>query len=656
MAASLGSLVVSLTAETAQFTQSLNRASYTAQKNFREITSFAKTAAGSLAALYGVSSFTGFIKSQIDLADATGKMAQKVGVSVEELSKLQYAAKLADVDTQQLQSGLVRLAKGMGEAAQGTGEANKAFTAMGISLKNTDGSLKTSSQVLGDVADAFAKYEDGAQKTALAVALFGRSGADLIPLLNGGRDAIKGAGDELERYGGVITAQAAKNAEIFNDNLTRLTTIGTAFGKSIANDILPYLTKLTEEFLVARANGLGFLDMLDMGLRFGNYGEQINKINKEIEGLQTRFSIFDVTGGKNERLEQLQKQKKALQELQAAAALAGGTYEDQISRRFMRDEGKVKKPAPQLVDPAKLKAELEALRNAQDTVQRFYSSNAEAAMKAQLDMSKVFMTEEEIKRIEAVNNINKSFLSAQQSITKQFEDGKLRLQDYNAQMKLLGEGYQVAIDQTNEIAETQSRLNGSWEYGASVALANYVNQSRNLANATSGVVTNALRSTEDALFGVVTGSQSAAQAFSSMVTSILKDIARLMIQRSIVSPLVGFLSGAVSSFFTPSVGTTSTGLMTFDGVGYGGGRALGGNVNAGTAYLVGEKGAETFVPNTNGVIVPNNAMGQTNNVVVNVNMENGSVDAKDSNKLGMLIGNVVKEELVRQKRAGGLLA
>ena len=656
MAGSLGSLVVSLTAETAQFTQSLNRASYVAQKNFRDITSFAKTAAGTLAGLYGASSFAGFIKSQIDLADATGKMAQKVGVSVEELSKLQFAAKLADVDSQQLQAGLVRLSKGMGEAAQNTGEANKAFQAMGISIKNVDGTLKSSSQVLGDVADAFAGYQDSAQKTALAVAIFGRSGADLIPLLNGGRAAIKSAGDELERFGGVITADAAKNAEIFNDNLTRISTIAAAFGRSIANDILPYLTRLSEEFLVARANGVGFFQMLEMGLRFGNYGEQIKQINDEIEGLQTRFSIFDMVGGKDKRLEQLQAQKKTLQELQAQAALTGKTYEDQISRRYMRDEKPVKKAAPILVDPNQLKAEQEALRTAQETVQRFYTSNADAAMKAQQEMQNVFLTDAEIKRIGAIDSINKSFLSSQQNITKQFESGKLTLRDYNSQMELLGKGYQIALDQAEEVYQSQERLNGSIEYGANVALAQYVNQSRNLAAATSSVVTSALKSTEDAFMGVITGSQNAAQAFSSMVTSILKDIARLMVQRSIVSPLVGFLSGAVSSFFTPSVGTTSTGLMTFDGVGYGGGRALGGRVNAGTAYLVGEQGAEKFIPSVDGTIVPNSGMGQVNNVVVNVNMENGSVNSNDAGKLGILIGNAVKQELVNQKRAGGLLA
>ncbi|MGI9214210.1 MAG: hypothetical protein ACR2HS_00655, partial [Gammaproteobacteria bacterium] len=286
MAGSLGSLVVSLTAETAQFTAALDKASYTAQKNFKDISSFAKTAAGSLAALYGASSIVGFVKTQIDAADATGKMAQKVGISVEELSKLQYAAKLADVDTGQLQVGLVKLSKGMVEAANGTGQARNALSAMGISVKNSDGTLKSSSTVLGEVADRFATYGDSANKTALAVQLFGKSGAELIPLLNAGSAGIKESADELERFGAVITEKAAAQAERFNDNLTRLSTVGSAVGKTIANEVIPYLNQLAEEFLVARANGMGFLDMLQMGFRTGDYKEQISKINEEINNLQ----------------------------------------------------------------------------------------------------------------------------------------------------------------------------------------------------------------------------------------------------------------------------------------------------------------------------------------------------------------------------------
>jgi phage-related minor tail protein len=278
------------------------------------------------------------------------------------------------------------------------------------------------------------------------------------------------------------------------------------------------------------------------------------------------------------------------------------------------------------------------------------------ARQAEVDLNSVFMTENQVKNQQNLLKIQKDYETAAIAISKQFRDGNLTAKDYSQQIANLSDTYNDSLALTTEIFERQEALNSSYEYGATVALAQYVNQSRNLANASSGVVTAALRNTEDALLGVITGSQSASQAFSAMVTSILKDIARLMIQRSIVAPLAGFLSSAVGSFFTPAAGTTSTGLMTFDGVGYGGGRALGGRVNAGTAYLVGEQGAEKFIPNVDGTIVPNGAMGQTNNVVVNVNMESGSVNSNDAGKLGILIGNAVKQELVNQKRAGGLLA
>jgi hypothetical protein len=67
-------------------------------------------------------------------------------------------------------------------------------------------------------------------------------------------------------------------------------------------------------------------------------------------------------------------------------------------------------------------------------------------------------------------------------------------------------------------------------------------------------------------------------------------------------------------------------------------------------------GAEVFTPNTNGYITPNNQLGGSTNVVVNVNMAEGTTNASDGNQLGIMIGNVVKAELVKQKRAGGLLA
>jgi phage-related minor tail protein len=655
-AGSLGSLVVSLTAETAQFTASLDKASYNAQKNFKSITSFAKTAAGALAALYGAQSLTTFVKNQIDLADATGKMAQKVGVSVEELSKLQYAAKLADVDATQLQGGLVRLSKGMMEAANGTGQARNAFAAMGISVKNTDGSLKSSSQVLGEVANKFSTYEDSATKTALAVQLFGRAGADLIPLLNAGASGIKEAGDELERFGAVISTNAAKNAELFNDNLTRLSTVGAALGQSIANEIMPYLNQLSTEFLVARANGLGFLDMLSMGLRSTDYQKQIEQIDGEIKNLNNSWTKF-VFGDNSERIKNLEKQKKTIIDLQTIM------MKDQLPNPQKPVDAATRK-APMSVDLEKMKKEAEeyakGLGRAQEANSKFANSVFEMSAKSQQAIAGMFMTDAQKKQQEDLISINKTFLDTQAAITKQYEEGRLRLKDYNEQAAILAGSYEFAVSQANEQYETQERLNGSYEYGASIALAKYINESRNLANLSSGLVTDALSGVEQGLFNMVTGSENAATAFSNMVSSILADIAKLLIRQSIVAPLVQMLSAGISygvgnistaNTYGTNIGSQQTNMLQAQNAGM---RAFGGQVNAGSAYLVGERGAETFIPSSNGMIVPNG--GSTNNVVVNVNMQNGSVDSNDGNRLGMMIGNVVKAELVKQKRAGGLLA
>jgi len=655
-AGSLGSLVVSLTAETAQFTAALDKASYTAEKNFRSISSFAKTAAGSLAALYGAQSIVGFVKTQIDAADATGKMAQKVGISVEELSKLQYAAKLADVDTGQLQVGLVKLSKGMVEAANGTGQARNALSAMGVSVKNTDGTLKSSSVVLGEIADKFATYEDGANKTAIATQLFGKSGAELIPLLNAGSKGIKESADELERFGAVITEKAAAQAERFNDNLTRLSTVGSVVGKTIANEVIPYLNQLAEEFLVARANGMGFMDMLQMGFRTGDYKEQISKINEEIQSLQNnKMNVLFPESVIKKDIQNLERQRTVLETLVAAREKA-------INPPKAEEK---KTTAPFSVDLEKAKKEAEnfakGLGRAQDANTKFSTSISEMAAKAQADIAGIFMSDAQKKQQQDLIAINKGFLDTQSEITKQYTEGKLTLQAYNEQMLILGGQYEFAAGQANRIYEQQEQLNSSYEYGASMALAKYSNESRNLANLSNGVVTNALRGVEDGLFNMVSGSQSAAQAFSSMVTSILADIAKLLIRQSIVAPLVQMLSAGISygignistaNTYGTNIGSEQTAMLQAQNAGM---RAFGGQVNAGSAYLVGERGMETFIPSTNGMIVPNGGS-NAGNVIVNVNMQTGSVDSQDGNKLGAMIGSVVKAELIKQKRAGGILA
>jgi DNA-binding Xre family transcriptional regulator len=159
---------------------------------------------------------------------------------------------------------------------------------------------------------------------------------------------------------------------------------------------------------------------------------------------------------------------------------------------------------------------------------------------------------------------------------------------------------------------------------------------------------NAMINLEDSIIDLINGTTSLQDSFKKMATSIINDLLRMYIRYMIVKPLFDALFGAPSGPAAPIV-QSSPGVPT--------GRAIGGPVSAGKPFVVGERGAELFVPNSSGSIVPNHKMGgETNNIVVNVNMENGSVNATDANRLGVLVGNVVKAELVKQSRPGGLLA
>ncbi|MDR4470102.1 MAG: hypothetical protein MRJ68_17675 [Nitrospira sp.] len=161
-------------------------------------------------------------KSAANYGDELFKTSQKVGIQVEALAGLQYAAKLADVDNRQLQTGLQALSRAMVDSAQGVGEGKEAFDRIGVSATDANGKLRPMQAVLLELADVFSRSADGAGKTEVAMKLLGKSGADLIPLLNSGKASILEYMAEARRLGLVMSEDDAKAAEEFNDALGRL--------------------------------------------------------------------------------------------------------------------------------------------------------------------------------------------------------------------------------------------------------------------------------------------------------------------------------------------------------------------------------------------------------------------------------------------------
>jgi hypothetical protein len=304
----IGALRIDLGLNSAQFSKGLKDAQAGLGKFGKAATiGFAAVVAGAAAA---TAALAPMIKASIDHADALAKAAQKAGTTVEALSRLEYAAKLSDVSLEGLTGGLQKLAKTMADAlVTPTSSAATAFKALGIELKNTDGTLRNSDAVFADIADRFSRLEDGSTKTALAMQMFGKSGAEMIPLLNSGRQGLKDMADEADRLGATISTKTAKAAERFNDTWTTINVTMQGVVNKIMEAVLPSLQDFADvlaspkfaEAATQMANGVvtaltviadfisGLMKMLDDLL--GKVNEGVARVNatpqqKSIEKLK----------------------------------------------------------------------------------------------------------------------------------------------------------------------------------------------------------------------------------------------------------------------------------------------------------------------------------------------------------------------------------
>lgn len=137
------------------------------------------------------------------------------------------------------------------------------------------------------------------------------------------------------------------------------------------------------------------------------------------------------------------------------------------------------------------------------------------------------------------------------------------------------------------------------------ALEEYALAAQNLSVSLDTYAANSIKGLEDTLTGLIMGTVKTKDAFKSMATSIIADLTRILIQRSITGPLAELLFSALPGFGGGSGAPAPISNATFTPTG----RAIGGPVQSGSPYMVGERGAELFVPNTSGTIVPSNKLG-----------------------------------------------
>lgn len=197
------------------------------------------------------------IVDAFNFADEMGKMAQKVGVSVEELTGLKLAADLSDVSMESLSVSLGKLNKNIVGAAEGNQKLRDEFKKLGIDVRNTDGSLKSGIDVLVEMSDKFAGAADGSAKVATALELLGKGGKDLIPLLNQGSGELSKFREIAKNMGLIIETDTAKRVETFNDNMKLLSLSLQGVANLVVKDVIPIFVNLSNQWVETAKKGDG---------------------------------------------------------------------------------------------------------------------------------------------------------------------------------------------------------------------------------------------------------------------------------------------------------------------------------------------------------------------------------------------------------------
>lgn len=253
-----------------------------------------------LIAAFAVEKAAEFVKQMAELGEHLEHVSTMLGIDVDTLGKLNFAAAASGTTTESMNTALERLSVNLQRAQTGTGPAADALRAMGLGAKEL--TALPLSDALGKIADKFATWKDGANKTALAMELLGRGGAELIPLLDKGAAGIAALGQQADDTSSVIShkvveslAETDRSLKVLDASYTSLkATIVATFGTPI-NDAIRSLTEF-----IGRINDLILSGTVFDALiaKVANFGRQL-----AIELTAIGKITYDALTGQFEKIE-----------------------------------------------------------------------------------------------------------------------------------------------------------------------------------------------------------------------------------------------------------------------------------------------------------------------------------------------------------------
>lgn len=253
---------------------------------------------GLAAGLLGVAGVAGFgymIKRQMETIDATAKLSDRLGIATERLVGLQHAAELTGTDAATLNKSLEIFVRRLGEMTQGSGEAKRGLDMLGLTAELLIN--KSPAEAFGIAADRIKLLKTQAEKTAAAYYLLGRSGSQMLNMLESGSKGLKDFQIEAERLGLTFSRFDASQIEAANDALTWARATMTGLFRQATIQLAPYIETLANRFteFATAGEGLGanvtnaFESMSIGAIKFG---ESLNELPATLSSIKA--GMYDV--------------------------------------------------------------------------------------------------------------------------------------------------------------------------------------------------------------------------------------------------------------------------------------------------------------------------------------------------------------------------
>lgn len=183
-------------------------------------------------------------KESASFADNIITLSMQTGQSTQQLQEFSYATELIDVSVDTLQGSLTKLTNNMQDTMNGTGNAKASFEALGVSVTNADGSMRSANDVFYETIDALGQVKNETERDAMSMDIFGRSAQDLNPLIIQGSKTLKAYADEAHNMGYVLDDEALSALGAVDDAYQRLQKTQEGVKNQLAVEFAPYL----EEF------------------------------------------------------------------------------------------------------------------------------------------------------------------------------------------------------------------------------------------------------------------------------------------------------------------------------------------------------------------------------------------------------------------------